>query len=558
MAFLAEHGRPASKEEEESASPISPRHVHGKARGKRVVLSAERHELPLYQAPRERWTRQSTERSLRAYLDGADVPPGIQLMETFTQAAEPAVAEPAASEPASVGELASIGSHPSTVEPEGTQEVTAPAQSLPKRVMRQNSFTRVRAKTSEALERARAASRRSSNTLREVSAQVRVAMSSNVTTRESTASVPVSPVPTTFHPAFHGPIDGDGAAAPTAPADADGVLYDALRNVGVGESVVGTLQTLGLGRGVLLTTGAADLMGLTGCAPDEASTILMVAERLPAATAATSAAASVPAAPVSTAADPVAAPTASILPPLTARHSPVDERSARARDILERTGVAPSRLNVLFPGSALHNDTATAASPLPSAPMAVNSLDSVLFATQMLPSERPPLRDPHATTMPALSSPGVDSARVLVDVELGANPPDLHPEHVCTTVSSSSPEVAAAEVAISIHQPLDGGVTVTVAGPLGAAISNRVGGGIVVTNVDAGGAAEAAGVELFMHVLSFNGINTTKMVKNEVMGLARVAQGATTWVFAAEGTAAFDEAYKAEEAGAASVEAAEL
>ena len=73
----------------------------------------------------------------------------------------------------------------------------------------------------------------------------------------------------------------------------------------------------------------------------------------------------------------------------------------------------------------------------------------------------------------------------------------------------------------------------------------RAGG--VVGGVGAGGAAEAAGVELFMHVLSFNGINTTKMVKNEVMGLARVSQGAKTWVFAAEGMAAFAEAHAAAE-----------
>ena len=125
--------------------------------------------------------------------------------------------------------------------------------------------------------------------------RLRVASVAEAATAAGAGLAPIS----AYADATRGPSASSGGfgspvaanAAPAAPADPDGALYDALRNVGVGESVVGTLQTLGLGRGVLLTTGAADLMGLTGCAPDEASTILMVAESLPAANAATSAAA---------------------------------------------------------------------------------------------------------------------------------------------------------------------------------------------------------------------------------------------------------------------------
>ena len=87
-------------------------------------------------------------------------------------------------------------------------------------------------------------------------------------------------------------------------------------------------------------------------------------------------------------------------------------------------------------------------------------------------------------------------------------------------------------------------VTVTVNGALGAGISDQVGGGVVVTSVEAGGAAEAAGVQLMMHVVAFNGdstlstmVSTTSMMKNEVMALVRASHGPKTWVFAADAPA---------------------
>ena len=59
-------------------------------------------------------------------------------------------------------------------------------------------------------------------------------------------------------------------------------------------------------------------------------------------------------------------------------------------------------------------------------------------------------------------------------------------------------------------------------------------------------------------MIAFNGTNTITMDKGEVMGLARVSQGAKTWVFAAEGMAAFAEAHAAAEEAAADSADADL
>ena len=76
---------------------------------------------------------------------------------------------------------------------------------------------------------------------------------------------------------------GGGAAGSAAAASAgDAPLFEALRTVGVSRSMLDTISELEITREMLSSISAADLSGLTGCAPDEALTILTVAASLPA------------------------------------------------------------------------------------------------------------------------------------------------------------------------------------------------------------------------------------------------------------------------------------
>ena len=113
----------------------------------------------------------------------------------------------------------------------------------------------------------------------------------------------------------------------------------------------------------------------------------------------------------------------------------------------------------------------------------------------------------------------------------GALPPPRPPSH---RVPAAVPEIAPSPATAR-----EGSITVFVVGSLGAGIATLEAGGIVVTSVEAGGAAALAGVKPNMLVAGFNGIDTSEMQKSELMDLVRAAQAAAggvaarlSWVFA--------------------------